>query len=354
MTNITPSENKSKKSRKRPTQADVALLAKVSTGTVSLVLNENSSRIPISEETRMRVLDAVRTIGYTPNPVAQMLAKGSNHLVGVFTYEPIFPYAETDFYYQYLVGVEHEATCCDYNVLLFTRGRNGTERKIFDRGRNTLTLADGSLLIGTHTDLRELRRLHDEGYPFVYIGRREVPGCQIDWVTSDYVTSSLEATRYLLDLGHRRFGFVFDNPEHESTIDRLAGCRSAITDQSSADVILIQTDQLNDVDEFRRIVTKNGITAIFTTSLLGADLLMPLVHQAGFSVPGDLSIIGLGDGYRITHTQLHLTQVKLNRQLVGAAAMRALLDRLEGKASSPQHILVPCELILGDTTSSSH
>ena len=79
-------------SSKRPTQKDVAKLAHVSRGTVSLVLNNQSGgRVPISEETQQRVLQAAKKLGYAPNPIAQMLARGANRIIGVFTYEPGLP-----------------------------------------------------------------------------------------------------------------------------------------------------------------------------------------------------------------------------------------------------------------------
>ena len=94
---------------KRPTQADVAKHAGVSRGTVSFVLNQTEGLVPISQETRQRVLDAARALGYSPNPVAQMLARGNTQIIGIFPFEGTFPYTPSDFYYTYLVGIEQEA-----------------------------------------------------------------------------------------------------------------------------------------------------------------------------------------------------------------------------------------------------
>src|SRR5687768_2564309 len=103
---------------KRPTQVDVALRAGVSRATVSLVLNQTGGPVPIGEETRERVLAAAREIGYAPNPVAQMLARGSNHIIGFLSFDDIFLLAESDFYYPYLVGVQREAGEQNYHILL--------------------------------------------------------------------------------------------------------------------------------------------------------------------------------------------------------------------------------------------
>src|SRR5690606_5785524 len=102
---------------KRPTQQDVARLAGVSRGTVSMVINGmTGGRIPISEETRRKVLDAMEQLGYAPNPAAQILAGGRNRLIGVFTYEPFFPYEQDNFYYPFLLGIERQASYEGYNL----------------------------------------------------------------------------------------------------------------------------------------------------------------------------------------------------------------------------------------------
>lgn len=87
-------------SNRMPKQADVAKLAGVSTGTVSRVMNgKHDHGIPISEDTRQRVMDAAAQLGYTANPVAQMLARGQNNLIGVFTYEATFPFEQADVFF---------------------------------------------------------------------------------------------------------------------------------------------------------------------------------------------------------------------------------------------------------------
>lgn len=105
---------------KRPTQADVAQRAGVSHGTVSLVLNHTEGRVPISQETRERVLAAAQELGYAPNPIAQMLARGSTRIIGIFSFEETFPYTPADFYYPYLVGIEHEAAVQGYNSVMYS------------------------------------------------------------------------------------------------------------------------------------------------------------------------------------------------------------------------------------------
>ena len=185
---------------KRPTQADVAQRAGVSRGTVSLVLNQTEGRVPISQETRERVLAAAKALGYSPNPVAQMLARGRNYIISFFTFDDAFPYAPADFYNPYLAGVEREAGAQGYNVLLFTRNQAKTSHQIYQDWLNSLLLADGVILTGTYPDSTVLRQLANEKYPFVLLGTCDIPNNELDSIESDHEPASYEAARHLLEL----------------------------------------------------------------------------------------------------------------------------------------------------------
>src|SRR5215213_8007701 len=99
---------------KRPTQADVARLAGVSRATVSYVMNnQGEQRIPISEETRQRVLDAIAELGYEVDARAQSLRSGETKTIGV-----LVPMYENPFYWQILLGISTEAESHGYSLLL--------------------------------------------------------------------------------------------------------------------------------------------------------------------------------------------------------------------------------------------
>lgn len=335
---------------RRPTQADVARLAGVSRGTVSLVLNEQKGgRIAISEETRERVLRAARELGYTPNPVAQMLAGGSNRLIGVFTFEPKFPYQQEDRHYPYLLGIEREASRQDYNVLLFTRNKSPGDHQIYHGGINNLRLADGSILLGSYPDRRELQRLVEEEYPFVFIGRREVPGSEIDWVVSDYISGSATATRYLLELGHQRLGFVGHRPDTEESQDKLAGCRQA-AELSGVDLIVLPETLLEDPGELLQAIRGHRLTGLLCRDTRVLSEMLRVLQDASILVPDEISLLSLGAGDAGLLSTIRPTQLRLNRATVGEQAVRALVARLSGAAREPQHILVPCDFIVGETT----
>ena len=335
---------------RRPTQNDVARLAGVSRGTVSLVLNERGdSRVPISAETRERVLQVAQQLGYSPNPAAQMLASGSSAIIGVFTYEPGFPLENEDHHYPYLLGIEREASRREYDVLLFTRGRNTPQYSIYKGGANSLRLAAGSVLLGLNPARDELHTLVEERYPFVYIGRREVPGCEIDWVVSDYISGSVTATSHLLALGHRQLAFVDHRPETEASQDKLAGCQQVVAGSPGAQLLVLEHD-LVERGETLAAARRHGVTAFLARDMFVMRDLLESLTAAGLSVPGDVSVLALGGGSPSLLPGVRPSRVRIDREQVGELAVQILLNRIQDHTIPAQHILVECEFIAGETT----
>jgi DNA-binding LacI/PurR family transcriptional regulator len=337
---------------KRPTQKDVARMAGVSRGTVSMVLNNRmNGRVPISDETRTRVFQAAAALGYAPNPVGQMLAQGNNCLIGIFTYDPVFPYEQDDFYFPYLTGIQQEASEQAYNVLLFTRNHGTEPHRIYANSMNSLLLADGCILMGGMPDRDELQRLYNEGYPFVYIGRREVPGCQIDWVIHDYRYGAAAATRHLLQLGHRHLGFVGGNGE-EPQADKLAGCRQALADgeMPETSLQLFPIDKSSVAAQVVQVILASGVTALLCDDRKVFEWLGREMRVQGVRVPGDLSLVSLTTAEARLPDMLAPTHVQLNQRLVGAVATRTLIKRVLGEADGPQQLYLPCKFVVGETT----
>lgn len=334
---------------KRPTQADVAQQAGVSRGTVSLVLNHTEGRVPISQETRDRVLATAKALGYSPNPVAQMLARGSTGIIGIFPFEGTFPYTPADFYYPYLVGIEREAAIQDYNILLFTRKQAETSYTIYQDGTTSLRLADGLILTGNYPDPTVLRWLLKENYPFVLIGRSRIPQNEIDTVVNDHKPCSYEATRHLIDLNHRHLGFVVDDLGLAYHQERLAGCQMAVDETSNVYLMILGSQALTSAVEFINTIRQHKITALICADRKLVTTTVELIQEISLQIPDDLSLVFL-----VSNTwDLPLpnpTRVNLNRDVKGRVAIQRLVKRLEGSLSGYQKIQVPCHFVVGNTT----
>ncbi len=338
--------------KNRPTQSDVAQLAGVSRATVSFVLNGTSGRmVPISEETRSRVLDAAKELNYAPDPIAQMLASGSNRMIGVFTYEEAFPMERSDFYYEFILGIEHAAARFDYNVILFTRhGNSDGPRRVYATGSNCLRLADGTIFLGAKPDQTELARLSKEKYPFVYIGQRDTPGHEIDWVAADYRPAAYEATQHLLRLNHRSLAYVGLDTHVESNQSKILGIQQAVAETIGTSLEIFPETTLQDNHQMQQSLQKSGATAILCSNATTFDSILAQLQKSKYSVPENFSVLSLADANSNRYFPISPTYVSIDRQQWGERAVDTLVKKINGTLDQPQRIRLPCQLIVGTST----
>ena len=346
-----------KSGRRKITQADVARHAGVSTGIVSSVVNDRDyGSIRVSEATRDRVRQAIRELGYVPNIAARNLARGSNRLLGVFTYQSIFPLGSSDFYYEFLMGIEEEAEQVGYNLLLVTGAKDEHGRRsVYADGVNSLQLADGSLLIGADESAEELARLTEESHPFVFIGHREIPGVDLSYVAADYAGGTGEIVRELVARGHRRMAMVQHAGVRENVPGRRAGfrdCRGPLgLSEDDAPVVKfgVGDAEFTDVSALLRWVTGQSITALVVESSPDAVAIREAAIAAGLDVPGDLALVGLSGTPE--HPQVgELAELHIPRREMGREAVRLLLRLLaEPDGHAPLRTTLKCGLRHGVT-----
>jgi len=345
--------------RHRFTQADVAAMAGVSQSTVSFVLNGNApAGVRISEETRGRVLDAIRITGYSANPLAQRLAGGRNQILGVFTYETTFPRGGHDFYGGFLNGIEHAAEKLGVDMLLFTSARviDGTRRLSRD-GWQRLGIADGCLLLGQHEDQGELQHLLDTNYPFVFIGKRESEGRLLPYVGADYVSATARQVDRLVALGHRRIGYAGLQGTDSPTLDRVEGYRQSMR----AHGLPLRFVDVHDATLAADEIFERGITALLVTPENTPEELAQALEERGLRVPNDVSMLMLGQPLHPVRGSRRWSGFTVPREEMGARALVLLsriVDRDRDDARAPAappldeadlHQILPCPDIDGDS-----
>lgn len=345
---------------RRPSQVDVARRAGVSAGVVSAVINDrNYGSIRISDATRERVRAAVRELGYVPNLAARNLARGSSRLIGVFTFEKLFPVAPRNFYHEFLVGIEEAADEAEYNLLLLTGARDEANRRsIYANGVNGLQLADGALFLGTHEKEDEIARLAAEDYPFVFVGRREFAGCEVSYVAADYQGGVDDLVQRVIGLGHRRIamlipgsGLEYQRPGRRTGF--LEGTRAAglprsetpmyaLTDFGASDLPPDpDATATTDLDTVVERVRAGDITAVMVEV---SDMVLAVQDRfraAGLRVPEDVSVIGLHGGTTEV-TPEGLTELAVPRYQMGQEATRMLLELLTDPTGAPLRRTLSC------------
>jgi DNA-binding LacI/PurR family transcriptional regulator len=349
--------------RRKITQMDVARHAGVSTGIVSSVINgRDYGSIRVSDATRDRVRRSIRELGYVPNIAARNLARGSNRLIGVFTYQPIFPLESRDFYYEFLIGIEEEAERAGYNLLLVTGSKDRRrERSIYADGVNSLQLADGSVFIGVNESAEELSRLTDESYPFVFVGHREVPGVDLSYVAADYFGGTVAIVRELVGLGHRRIAFVQSADGFEGIPGRRAGFRASRAELGlSAQETPVLTlgvaagpppeadATVPTVADLLAWTASHGTTALVVEVSTDAVAIRAAAAAAGLGVPADLALVGLS-GTPEQPQVSDLAELHIPRREMGQEAVRLLLRLLTSPESAPLRSTLDCGLREGAT-----
>lgn len=337
----------------RPTQHDIARAAGVSTAVVSLVINGRADgKIKISPATQERVRTAIRELGYVPNLAARQLAGGKTNVLGVFTYEPIFPISPSSFYQPFLVGIEEQATKNDFNLLLFTRPSGMGQRRIYHDGVNQLLAAQGAILLGSYEDRDELSRLRDEGYPFVFVGRREINGVTIPSTAADYTGATAALIQRLIDAGHREILYIALEPLSESAEDRKIGYLRAMENAGvHAPERLIRHMDVDTIEiaQIRQWIAE-GVTALAVQQMEAAIHMLRTIEDHGLRVPEDLSLVALGKANDPTEGYHDIDTFFIPQQEMGAEAV-SLLDRMlhEPEADITYPITIPCTPASGRT-----
>jgi DNA-binding LacI/PurR family transcriptional regulator len=332
-------------------QADVARAAGVSQATVSLVLSK-SGDLSIGAETRQAVLDAARTLGYAPDPIAQRLASGRNSLIGLHTFSPRFPTNLTDSYYPYLEGVEEEAAAQAFDLLLFTGAAGSTSR---ESAIHRLRLADGCVLVGRHPVMNDIQSLLDEGYPLVYIGHHDELGGSLAYVGADYAHATEDLIDHLWGLGHRRIVYIQDTDTAIASLDRERGFDHAV-ERLGVQAVPLRITHTNITTALVRRWAEDGYTAIIVEGTDSFDALvatMRALRELGLEVPRDMSVAMTGSDPNpyLDADRPVVTGFRTPRQEMGRQALRLLVEMLSGEdlPMERRQRLLQCSLLEGTT-----
>jgi LacI family transcriptional regulator len=334
--------------RKRATSADVAALAGVSRTTVSFVLNGRTD-VAIPDETRRRVEAAARELGYYAHGAARALAGGSSQTIGYVLRQSSEQVAADALLAEILWGIGSEARLAGYRVLV--------EPLAPEDGHYTDLLrshrVDGLIVAGPRSDDVELARLVADGYPIIVQG--SLPSVDAPSVDVDNRAGARAAVEHLLRLGHRRIGFITNAPlAYTAADDRLAGYREALgaagIEPEQALVAEGAFDATSGWSATRDLLARApDVSAIFVASDIVAFGALRAIRETGRVVPRDVSVVGFDDIPLARHFDPPLTTIRLPARSLGAAAGRALVERLAGR-NGGERTLLPTELVVRDST----
>nr|WP_281352505.1 LacI family DNA-binding transcriptional regulator [Phytoactinopolyspora alkaliphila] len=286
---------------------------------------------------------AARQLGYVPNVTARALRGGRNGLIGVHAFEPLFPTSKESYYEEIMIGIEQQAIRSGQDLVLFTSmHQDEGPASIFHEGRNRLRIADGAIILGFDEHDDELARLAAEGFPFVFIGRREKAAALMPYVTADYVTAVSDLMRLIHRHGHRRVAYIGVPDNVMPRLERRHSFRMACTD---LDLTIVDSTLANygelDPGWLERLLD-GGTTALLVESTSHLEEIAALCAGAGVEIPDRLSVVGLdsiNNSPAISRRWTHLTVPRLP---IGARAVELLLEVLDGQHELTYHERLPC------------
>jgi len=335
----------------RPTQVDVARIAGVSRATVSYVLNGlTEGRVPISDETRQRVLDAIEELGYEPDARAQALRSGETKTIAL-----IIPDLRNPHFCEYATGIEEAARASGYHLLLSSTTLNDEYAvdifKDLARRRFDGLILASSFILESNEAQATLAYIRKRGLPIVELSENY----GVDSVAADYREATKEVMSYLLSLGHRRIGLIYGVGGHELAEDRLQPYRASLDAAGipvEAGLMVECGPTIEDGYQAAKELLEptSRPTAIIAINDLLAMGALRAASDLGLHVPNDLSLVGYDDIPMANYLVPRLTTVTKDAHASGTKAFEVLMARMQNPDLPPQIIHSPAKLIIREST----
>ncbi len=304
---------------------DVAQKANVGVGTVSRVLNDSPA---VREETRNKVLAAIAELDYTPNPIARRLSTGQTLTIGV-----ILPYLTMPSYIERLRGVQDVLANSKYDLVLFAV-ENETQRDAYFQNLSLKSKVDGVLLISLPPNDEQAERFAASNIPTVLIDAYHPSLCCV--LPDDFGGGKI-ATQHLIDLGHRKIGFIsdfLDTVFHPSMRYRYQAYRETLDEAGIPFFPEYQIEGARGRAPAREMARRllqlpDPPTAIFAAYDSQAIGVLDIAHELGVRVPEELSVIGY-DNIRDAE-YVDLTTINQHLDQSGHQGANLLLEMLTTK-----------------------
>lgn len=322
---------------------DIAKAARVSIGTVSHVLNDSANvRAPL----RKRVLDAVQAVGYQPSQLARGLRRDKTNVIGM-----IIPDITNPFFPAVVRGAEDVAFSNGYRLILCNTDNDHSKELVHLRELRTYLPAGLIVIPSNFSDLTAQAESYRRAGTGVVCVDRLPRNWAGDSVTANNEEGALEATRHLIQMGHKKLAMIV-GPQHlTNATDRLNGFKKALREarvQVSSEYIQETTfdKQGGYIKTLLLLRLIPRPTAIFAGNDMIALGALRAIREAGLRCPEDVSLMGFDDLDLTEITDPTLSSVSQSGYQLGTTAAHILIERLHGDKSPSKHIILKTSLSL--------
>ncbi len=323
------------KIQKRATIRDIAKLAQTSVATVSWVLNGDSRKY-VSDELKERVLQAAKTLNYQPNLLAQRLKGKARKLLAI-----IVPQFENVFFSRIVIGAEKYANSRDYKLLICSTD-DSPQKEIELVNQLIANWVDGFLIAPTLEGDSSIETIIHSGTPVVLLDRLIKEN--IDYVATDNYDAAYIGAKYLFEQGHRHIAYVGWDIGLNTITDRNEGFFKAAAEFGvpRKSIIVRRCPRSAEAG----YIIANGImdedrpTAFFIDQNNIAEGVVQALRERNVNIPKDVSVLVYGDPSWAKLNVPEFTCIALPDIQIGAEGARILIDKLEGRGTAIQTILL--------------
>ncbi len=305
------------------TMKDIAEKANVSITTVSRVINNKPD---VSEETKEKINNIIKELGYQPNNIARSLVLQKSHTIGL-----LIPDISNPFFPEVAKGIEDEAKKYNYSVIY-----NNTNHSLQGEKEGIELLkskqVDGIILSLSMSNKEILDKLKNDSYPVIQIDNI-IPDSIYPSVLIDNKKSAYNATQHLIDMGHKDIAHITGDLKTKTGNDRLNGYKKALQDNN----ISLNEDWILEGDysqnsgylNFNKLLKQKMIpTSIFAANDLTALGIYEAALEKEIKIPEDISIIGHDDINVSSLVQPKLTTMAQPTYELGKLASNILINKL--------------------------
>jgi LacI family transcriptional regulator len=328
----------------------VAERAGVSISTVSHVIN--NTRV-VSDEVRRRVQGIIAEMRYVPSAVARSLKNDKTNTIGV-----LVPNSSNPYFAELIRWIEDAAFELGYNIIL-CNAHGGAQKQTAYLRLLMEKRIDGLVLVASGADDEQdlLLRSH-ESVPIIQL-ERALPGLDADLVLAGQEEGAYQATRHLIELGHRAIACVSGPVDLPRSRERVGGylraMREAGLDVPDGDILNVEFTSAGGHAAFGSLLARpQRPSAVFVTSDLMAIGGLCAASSAGVRVPGELSVVGYDDIGAASYAAPPLTTIAPPKREMARLAIGQLIERIRGGHSPLRSTALASSLIVRASTAPMH
>lgn len=332
---------------KRITIKDIAKHLTLSVSTVSRALIDDKN---IRRETKEKVQEAAKELGYKPNPVATNLKFGRTNTIGVIVPEMVTPFAS-----QVIEGIQKVLYAKGLKVII-AQSNEDPERECENLRLMESFMVDGIIISLCHYDRnkQEYLRLQQEGLPLVFFDR--IPaGLDVSMVIVDDYLKSFFMVESLIRNGHRRIAHLQGPAYVYNSIERFRGYKDALEkfQMPLDEALVIKTgmsfeDGIRSADELlKRQVTFDAIFAFTDTLAIGA---MNHLRERGILIPEEIAVASFSGTLLSILVFPPLTTVEQPLEEMGRTAAELILEKIKNPSMANRTVVLDAEIKLRAST----